>query len=376
MSKHLPKSESFFMLTPNVRDKLLEAKLTAAEWRIWCYLVSLDPFGSRGAKFSPSELMLKCSVKKSTYFAAKAKFQKLGLFDFRDGVTKVFNLQGHFNHCEHRDYSQQPELIESKISDYSQQQEFIESKISDYSQQQEFIESKISDYSQQQELIESKISESNSKISESESEISELESKISESRTPKPLKDEDSGSLKTIKTIKTNQTEGVVEKISEETAPPPPAPQVKSQNQKSSPANVTNSGSSFTHISNTLASSPKPQQRTNSAPSENNSQIPQDLRNKLEELEIPLDGRVRKAIASHHISQAYGAVAHIERTWETINNPRGVFLFQISRQPVEPMGARLPVKTAADDLTLEYLKRIYPNNWQDAAAHFGLEVVV
>ena len=95
----------------------------------------------------------------------------------------------------------------------------------------------------------------------------------------------------------------------------------------------------------------------------------------MEELEIPLDGRVRKALASHDISQAYGAAAHIERTWETINNPRGVFLFQISRQPVEPMGARSKVKTAADyDFTLEYIKRMYPNNWQDAAAHFGLEV--
>ncbi len=33
--------------------------------------------------------------------------------------------------------------------------------------------------------------------------------------------------------------------------------------------------------------------------------------------------------ATHHNSQAYGAVAHIENTRETINNPRGVFLFQI-----------------------------------------------
>ncbi len=40
-------TESFFMLTPHVRDKLLSANLTAAQWRIWCYLVSLDPFGDR-----------------------------------------------------------------------------------------------------------------------------------------------------------------------------------------------------------------------------------------------------------------------------------------------------------------------------------------
>lgn len=88
------------MLTPNVRDSLLEAKLTAAEWRIWCYLVSLDPFGDRGAKYSPAELMLKCGVKKTAYFKAKAKFQQLGLFDFKDGATKVYNLHPHFSQID------------------------------------------------------------------------------------------------------------------------------------------------------------------------------------------------------------------------------------------------------------------------------------
>ncbi len=218
-------------------------------------------------------------------------------------------------------------------------------------------------------------------------------------QSSEPAQDKESECSKTIKTIKTTQTEGVVEKFSEEeAAPPEPAPQVKSQNQESSPTDAITAPTeptpqvkqqnqkSFTHISNTLPSPQKPQQRTNSASTENDSQIPQDLRNKLEELEIPLDGRVRKAMssdkplrvyASHDISQAYGAVAHIERTWETINNPRGVFLFQISRQPVEPMGARSKVKTAADwDFTLDYIKKMYPNNWQDAAAHFGVEVEV
>lgn len=93
MKRQAVQDSTFFMLTPGVRDRLMEINLTAAEWRMWCYLVSLDPFGDRGAKFSPPELMLKCQIKKTTYFSAKAKFQKLGLFDFRDGVTKVVNLQ-------------------------------------------------------------------------------------------------------------------------------------------------------------------------------------------------------------------------------------------------------------------------------------------
>ncbi len=59
-----------------------------------------------------------------------------------------------------------------------------------------------------------------------------------------------------------------------------------------------------------------------------------------QELEIPLDNQVRKAIASHHISQAYGAAAHVENTWDSINNPRGVFLFQLPKQPIEQLGSR------------------------------------
>jgi hypothetical protein len=157
--------DTYFRLTPVVRDKLLESKLTAAEWRIWSYLVSLDPFGDRGAKFSPAELMLKCAVKKSTYFAAKAKFQKLGLFDFSDGVTKVFNLQGFLNHSEISECSQQEPLIESEISESH-----------------------------------SKISEFESKISEFESKISESHSKISEFQSSKPLPEKNYGSPQTLQT--------------------------------------------------------------------------------------------------------------------------------------------------------------------------------
>ena len=105
------------------------------------------------------------------------------------------------------------------------------------------------------------------------------------------------------------------------------------------------------------------------------SEIPQDLINKLEELEIPLDDRVIGAIASHHLSQAYGAIAHIENTWESINNPRGVFLYQLPRQPVEVMGTRGRLRTARDfDFTLADIKKMYGTNWRNAAVHFGIDI--
>ena len=83
----LTKPEAHFLLG-------LNASLTAAEWRMWLYLVTLDPFGDVGAKFDAEELMLYCNMQKSTYFAAKAKFIKLGLFEFVEGTTKVRNLKG------------------------------------------------------------------------------------------------------------------------------------------------------------------------------------------------------------------------------------------------------------------------------------------
>jgi hypothetical protein len=99
--------------------------------------------------------------------------------------------------------------------------------------------------------------------------------------------------------------------------------------------------------------------------------IPDDLATKLEELEIPLDKKVRKAIASHHISQAWGAVNHVQNTWETIDNLRSVFLYQIGKQPIERMGSASEYR--ASDIDLDYLKFIYPNSWKEAAAHFGIE---
>ncbi len=287
-----------------------------------------NPFCDRPIEIVPKEFSLRWLIPESSVYEALGKLRKLEIINIKTGKVVVQWAS-----------SQQPELIDCQQAADSDNPELI---------------------------------------MESQNELRDFrtDSGTSENHDSKPLPEEDSGTLQTLQKFQTTQT-GAAEKFSEEeTTPTEPAPEVKSQNQESSPTDVTTSGSSssFTHISSTLPSPQKPQQSKTSAPTENNSQIPQDLRNKLEELEIPLDGRVRKAIASHDLSQAYGAVAHIERTWETINNPRGVFLFQISRQPIEPLGARLPVKTAQDDFTLEYLKRMYPNNWQDAAAHFGLEV--
>ncbi|MCT7984915.1 hypothetical protein NG796_16715 [Laspinema sp. A4] len=76
-------------------------------------------------------------------------------------------------------------------------------------------------------------------------------------------------------------------------------------------------------------------------PASNN--LTQEVKDRLAACQIPLDKKVVGDIEKHHLSQVRGALAHVEATWESIDNPRGVFLFQLSKQPVEQLGTRLPV---------------------------------
>lgn len=73
-------NESFYPLTSKSLEKLYQANLTAAEWRLWTYLVVTDPWGDN-YKDLPDTLtiMEKVGIKKSTFYAAIAKLDKAGL---------------------------------------------------------------------------------------------------------------------------------------------------------------------------------------------------------------------------------------------------------------------------------------------------------
>ena len=84
----------FYPLTSEIAKKLREANLTAAQWKLWSYLVEIDSFGDRYHNLPDTlTIMQKVGIKKSTYYTAIAKFQKLGLFDFQDKGFTVRNLQ-------------------------------------------------------------------------------------------------------------------------------------------------------------------------------------------------------------------------------------------------------------------------------------------
>ena len=77
--------------------------------------------------------------------------------------------------------------------------------------------------------------------------------------------------------------------------------------------------------------------------------IPPELLSQAEALGIPLDDmEVRVAISSHHPSQLAGVLQEIDNRAEQIKRRRSYFLVRISEMPIEPLGPRVAIVTAAD----------------------------
>ena len=77
--------------------------------------------------------------------------------------------------------------------------------------------------------------------------------------------------------------------------------------------------------------------------------IPAELLTKAERLGIPLDDlEVRVAITTHHLSQFIGILNEIEQRYGEIRRVREYLLVRLPDIPIEQLGSRLPVYTAAD----------------------------
>jgi hypothetical protein len=77
--------------------------------------------------------------------------------------------------------------------------------------------------------------------------------------------------------------------------------------------------------------------------------IPPELLRKAEELGIPLDDiEVRVAITTHNLSQFMGILNEIEQRFEQIHRVREYLIVRLPDIPVERLGSRLPIYTAAD----------------------------
>lgn len=273
-------SSNFYALTPEVAETLRQAKLTAAEWRIWSYLVGLDPWGDRYIEVETLDILQQCECSKATFYRAMGKFQEIGLFDFQ-----------------------------AKLS-FKNEAGFSKS------------------------------------VSKTRTESQNCETSL-KNETP---------SLK-------NETA-----VAEMRKPEPETPTQQGFQKLSDSSDLQTYKPPTERVAGTKSEIKKPELT--------GKEIPTDLRRKLEQLEIlkgtQADARVLRAIASRDISQAYGAAAHVERSFESCSNPIGVFLFQLPRQPIEKLGPVHPVRSAADfQMPLASIKQMYRDKWREAAIAFG-----
>ena len=94
MSESINSSPRFVNLDEAIINRLIDAKLTAAQYRAFLYFSLVDPFGNRAVDTNGAIARSRLGLSKSTYYAAIAKLQDEDFFDFEDVVLRVRNKVG------------------------------------------------------------------------------------------------------------------------------------------------------------------------------------------------------------------------------------------------------------------------------------------
>ena len=124
----------FYQVTPTIAQVLRKANLTASEWKIWSYLVEVDPWGSRYEKVDTLEVMASCNVSKATYYRAIGKFQEEKIFDFQDNGFNVRNLHGVRSLKNEKTVSEMRQTVKISDSQNCENSLRIETKVSEMRQ--------------------------------------------------------------------------------------------------------------------------------------------------------------------------------------------------------------------------------------------------
>lgn len=90
-----PERASFYLLSFEVAQELRSYDLSAAEWRLWSYLATLDPFGNQYQELPDLiSVLQECRISKPTFYRCLARFEDLGLFDTQPLKIAFRNLRG------------------------------------------------------------------------------------------------------------------------------------------------------------------------------------------------------------------------------------------------------------------------------------------
>lgn len=289
---------------------LRKAKLINNAAYVHLALRSENPFCDRPVEVIPKEFALRWQIPEVSVYKAIAKLKELGLIKIKAGKLVIdWVIKSDIEQLSIPSIDEKP-LNTKPVAD---PWDDPDSLLSDR---------KNSNY------------QIGKKIIRSDNELSDLiiDYQIRENRGLKAVSDITSSFSQTLQTFQTNQT--AVDKNFCTNTELANNKTVKSDNQKSLVNDDESKAIEIEKVPRDVV-----QNKTKIISPSKKLALPTDLSEKLRELNIPLDKRVTEAIANHDISQAYGAAAHVENTWETVNNPKSVFLFQLPQQPIEKLGS-------------------------------------
>lgn len=93
-SSPLEESSRYVLLDEATVNRLIDAKLTAAQYRAVLYFSLVDPFGNRFVDTGGQMARQRLGISKSTYYEALAALEREQLFEFEDVSLKVRNRVG------------------------------------------------------------------------------------------------------------------------------------------------------------------------------------------------------------------------------------------------------------------------------------------
>ena len=137
-SSPLEESSRYVLLDEATVNRLIDAKLTAAQYRTALYFSLVDPFGNRFVNTGGQMARQRLGISKSTYYDALAALEREELFEFEDVSLRVRSRVGSKSPEKYsgkkivRKTEPKSEISESRLKNRTQVQEIgIQSEISE-----------------------------------------------------------------------------------------------------------------------------------------------------------------------------------------------------------------------------------------------------
>src|SRR4028118_305167 len=129
--KSNPKHELYVQINDAVSDQIIKHGLSKVESKLFFYFLKLDRFGDRPVRVKVAEILLATGVRKSVYYTAIAKFQRMGWFGFKHSDVEISNF------CTPKKKSEKSESQSEKSESQSEKSESQSEKSESQSEKSE-----------------------------------------------------------------------------------------------------------------------------------------------------------------------------------------------------------------------------------------------